>query len=161
MNYYNNTYIYIYIYVLINNNSTNHTIIFCSIPFSPLQLSPPPLQELSKVLPDAVRNHGDLTLPSGHLINDFQVINKDRIFMENIGAVKQLCKVTDRLENRIYELESLNRMLTKMNTGLLRSSIKSSISMNSLSMPPPLMGYVLFTPTPHSTPRTDTKPESS
>lgn len=31
--------------------------------------------------------------------------------MENVGAVKELCKVTGNLENRIDELEKINRKL--------------------------------------------------
>lgn len=34
--------------------------------------------------------------------------------MENIGAVKELCKVTDNLENRIDELERMNSKLAKL-----------------------------------------------
>lgn len=30
---------------------------------------------------------------------------QDRIFIENIGAVKELCKVTDHLETRITHIE--------------------------------------------------------
>lgn len=33
--------------------------------------------------------------------------------MENVGAVKQLCKLTDNLETRIQELEVLNTRLSK------------------------------------------------
>lgn len=36
--------------------------------------------------------------------------------MENIGAVKELVKVTDNLENRIDELERMNKKLAKLNT---------------------------------------------
>ena len=34
--------------------------------------------------------------------------------MENVGAVKELCKVTDNLETRIDELERMNRKLVKL-----------------------------------------------
>ena len=33
-------------------------------------------QELSKVLPDAVRDTGDIILPSGNQLDNFQVVNK-------------------------------------------------------------------------------------
>ena len=47
--------------------------------------------------------------------------------MENIGAVKELCKVTGTLENRIEELERMNRRLAKLKRhGSLKST--SSIS---------------------------------
>jgi len=43
--------------------------------------------------------------------------------MENVGAVKQLCKLTDNLENRIEELEVLNTRLAKLKTlGSTRSN---------------------------------------
>lgn len=34
--------------------------------------------------------------------------------MENVGAVKELCKVTDNLETRIDELERMNRKLVRL-----------------------------------------------
>lgn len=43
--------------------------------------------------------------------------------MENVGAVKQLCKLTDNLETRIQELEVWNKQLAKLkNMGSLRCS---------------------------------------
>lgn len=43
--------------------------------------------------------------------------------MENVGAVKQLCKLTDNLENRIQELEVWNTHLAKLKTlGSMRSN---------------------------------------
>lgn len=51
--------------------------------------------------------------------------------MENIGAVKELCKVTDNLETRIDQLERINRRLTKLKRG---DSLKStSTSMHKLN----------------------------
>jgi len=50
--------------------------------------------------------------------------------MENVGAVKELCKVTDKLENRINELETLNQKLTKAKRN---NSIRSSCSSKSTS----------------------------
>ena len=48
--------------------------------------------------------------------------------MENVGAVKELCKLTDNLENRIDELERMNRRLAKLK-GLQRvNSLSSSVS---------------------------------
>ncbi|XP_071809416.1 myelin regulatory factor-like protein isoform X2 [Asterias amurensis] len=76
-------------------------------------------QEVQEVLPDAVKEAGDVHLPNGDSIDNFLTVDKDRIYMENIGAVKELCRVTDNLEVRIHELENLNRRsvtLTKMNS---------------------------------------------
>jgi hypothetical protein len=45
--------------------------------------------------------------------------------MENVGAVKELCKVTDNLETRIDELERMNHKLAKLKR---LDSIRSSAS---------------------------------
>lgn len=89
-------------------------------------------QELQKVLPDAVHVGGSVKLSDGTNIDNFLQVNKvrvaaikprqqfpigsnyvndfhllqDRIFMESIGAVKQLSKITDNLERRIETLEN-------------------------------------------------------
>lgn len=68
-------------------------------------------QEIREVLPDAVQETGSVLLPNGEVIDNFLVVNKDRIYMENIGAVKELCKVTGSLETRIEQLERMNSRL--------------------------------------------------
>ncbi|GBP20469.1 Myelin regulatory factor [Eumeta japonica] len=88
-------------------------------------------QELRQVLPEAVKEAGDVQLPNGDTINKFLVVNKDRIFMENLGAVKELCKVTGKLESRIDHLERINKKLCKINILQRRDSAKSSISNDS------------------------------
>lgn len=65
-------------------------------------------QEIREVLPDAVQEAGSIMLPNGEVIDNFLLVNKDRIYMENIGAVKELCKVTGSLETRIEQLERMN-----------------------------------------------------
>ena len=55
-------------------------------------------------------------------------VSQDRIFMENVGAVKELCKLTDNLENRIDELEKMNKRLTKLKRF---DSLKSNVSSKS------------------------------
>ncbi|CAG2161644.1 unnamed protein product [Oppiella nova] len=87
-------------------------------------------QEVQQILPDAVKETGDVVLPDGETIENFLVVNKDRIFMENVGAVKELCKVTDNLETRIDELERMNNKLNKFNRF---DSIKSVISTSSIA----------------------------
>ncbi|KAJ8666819.1 hypothetical protein QAD02_008481 [Eretmocerus hayati] len=82
-------------------------------------------QEVQRILPEAVLPAGDIVLPSGQRIDNFLLVNKERIFMENIGAVKELCKVTDSLETRIDQLERINKRLAKLKRG---DSLKSSIS---------------------------------
>ncbi|XP_034943768.1 myelin regulatory factor-like protein isoform X2 [Chelonus insularis] len=82
-------------------------------------------QEVQQILPEAVLPAGDIVLPNGQRIENFLVVNKERIFMENVGAVKELCKVTDSLETRIDQLERINKRLTKLKRG---DSLKSSVS---------------------------------
>ncbi|XP_024221034.1 myelin regulatory factor isoform X3 [Bombus vancouverensis nearcticus] len=93
-------------------------------------------QEVQQILPEAVLPAGDIVLPNGQRIENFLMVNKERIFMENVGAVKELCKVTDSLETRIDQLERINKRLAKLKRGdSLKSSIStiSSISSNKYS----------------------------
>lgn len=46
--------------------------------------------------------------------------------MENLGAVKELCKVTGHLESRIDQLERINKKLCKINALQRRDSARSS-----------------------------------
>ncbi|XP_018568182.1 myelin regulatory factor isoform X2 [Anoplophora glabripennis] len=85
-------------------------------------------QEVAQVLPEAVKPAGNLLLENGISIENFLVVNKERIFMENIGAVKELCKVTDNLETRIDQLERINRRLNRLKRG---DSLKSTSTVNS------------------------------
>lgn len=49
--------------------------------------------------------------------------------MENVGAVKELCKLTDNLETRIEELEVWNTRLAKLkNLGSMRSKNAAAIN---------------------------------
>lgn len=62
----------------------------------------------NQVLPDAVTATGEtVELANGERIDNLLVVDKDRIFMENVGAVQELCRMTENLENRIKELEVL------------------------------------------------------
>ncbi|XP_075168973.1 uncharacterized protein LOC142241118 isoform X2 [Haematobia irritans] len=70
-------------------------------------------QEVREVIPDAVQEAGSVVLPNGSVIENFLLVNKDRILMENIGAVKELCKVTGTLETRIENLERVNHRLQR------------------------------------------------
>ncbi|XP_036154868.1 myelin regulatory factor-like protein [Myotis myotis] len=82
-------------------------------------------QEVREVLPRAVREVGDVTCENGETLENFLMLDKDQIFMENVGAVKQLCKLTNNLEERIEELEIWNRKLARLKR---LSSWKSSAS---------------------------------
>ncbi|XP_061181397.1 myelin regulatory factor-like isoform X2 [Saccostrea echinata] len=85
-------------------------------------------QEIKEVIPDAVKEAGDVPLENGEVIKDFLVVNKDKIYMENVGAVKELCKVTGNLEVRIDELEKMNQKLSKLKR---YDSVKSTVSTKS------------------------------
>ncbi|KFO97794.1 Myelin regulatory factor, partial [Calypte anna] len=71
-------------------------------------------QEVKEILPEAVKDTGDLVFSNGKTLENFLVVNKERIFMENVGAVKELCKLTDNLETRIDELERWSHKLAKL-----------------------------------------------
>ncbi|XP_008934750.1 PREDICTED: myelin regulatory factor-like protein, partial [Merops nubicus] len=82
-------------------------------------------QEVKELLPQAVREAGDVACNDGEKIENFLMVDKDQIFMENVGAVKQLCKLTNNLEVRIEELEQWNKKLARLKR---MSSLKSTIS---------------------------------
>ncbi|XP_032747484.1 myelin regulatory factor isoform X1 [Rattus rattus] len=87
-------------------------------------------QEVKEILPEAVKDTGDVVFANGKTIENFLVVNKERIFMENVGAVKELCKLTDNLETRIDELERWSHKLAKLRR---LDSLKSTGSSGALS----------------------------
>ncbi|XP_031671453.1 myelin regulatory factor-like protein isoform X1 [Oncorhynchus kisutch] len=101
-------------------------------------------QEVKELLPTAVKVVGDITCSDGERIHNFLMVDKEQIFMENVGAVKQLCKVTDNLENRIQELEVWNTRSAKLkdmgspanSSNPANNSTKGKINRHS-SVPPP------------------------
>ncbi len=50
-------------------------------------------QELQTVLPDAVVRTGDLEL-GPRVVKDLLVVDKERVFMETVGAVQELSRTT-------------------------------------------------------------------
>uniref|UniRef100_A0AAQ5YXU8 Myelin regulatory factor like n=1 Tax=Amphiprion ocellaris TaxID=80972 RepID=A0AAQ5YXU8_AMPOC len=95
-------------------------------------------QEVKELLPSAVKEVGDVTCSDGETIENFLMVDKEQIFMENVGAVQQLSKLTDNLETRIKELEVWNRRLAKLKslTGSLRSTGVVSTTSNIDSCKP-------------------------
>lgn len=83
-------------------------------------------QELQSILPEAVMPAGDILLPDGTTIDNFLLVNKERILMESVGAVKELCKVTDNLETRIDQLERINKTLVKLKSNSTSSTIQKA-----------------------------------
>lgn len=66
-------------------------------------------------LPSCSTWAGSLGLPGADCALDpGSLPTQERIFMENVGAVKELCKLTDNLETRIDELERWSHKLAKL-----------------------------------------------
>ncbi|EHH66487.1 hypothetical protein EGM_03490, partial [Macaca fascicularis] len=101
-------------------------------------------QEVQEILPRAVREVGDVTCENGETLENFLMVDKLSAMkgivylndamphlkpliagQKNVGAVKQLCKLTNNLEERIEELEIWNRKLAQLKR---LSSWKSSAS---------------------------------
>ena len=61
---------------------------------------------MQNILPDAVHNNGPATLESGKIENVLTV-NKERIYMAGVGAVKELSGITDNIIDKIDELEQV------------------------------------------------------
>ncbi|CAL8242564.1 unnamed protein product [Merluccius merluccius] len=95
-------------------------------------------QEVKELLPAAVTEVGDVCCSDGKTIPSFLMVDKEHIFMENVGAVKQLCKLTDNLDSRIKELEGWNSRLAKLKslTGSLRSKGKTTTTTTHTSVSP-------------------------
>ncbi|KAL4224813.1 hypothetical protein ACF0H5_015509 [Mactra antiquata] len=110
-------------------------------------------QEVQEVLPDAVISTGDVKFENGNEIKDLLVVNKDRIFMENVGAVKELCKLTDNLEVRIDELEKMNTKLSKLKR---YDSMKSTMSSKSTCSNSTINSHV-----PSKKPHRSSRPKST
>ncbi|KAM4570047.1 myelin regulatory factor-like protein [Odontesthes bonariensis] len=98
-------------------------------------------QEVKELLPSAVKEVGDVICLDGERIHNLLMVDKEQIFMENVGAVQQLSKLTDDLDTRIKELEVWNRRLAKLKslTGSLRSNGRpqrqSSVSTTAIPEP--------------------------
>lgn len=108
---------------------------------------------MRELLPSAVTQVGDVNCSDGEMIQNFLMVDKvsapqvvlllvvqacpiptlmlflqEQIFMENVGAVQHLSKLTDNLETRISDLEVWNRRLAKLKSlsGSLRSSRRTT-----------------------------------
>lgn len=91
-------------------------------------------QELEVVIPEAVKTTSDVRLPSGEVIDKLKVVDKNRLFMESIGAVKELCNVTDSLENKINYLERFNQKLKKLKRiGSMRSTASNESDLSRVT----------------------------
>ncbi|XP_056878522.1 myelin regulatory factor-like protein isoform X1 [Takifugu flavidus] len=86
-------------------------------------------QEVKELLPSAVTQMGDICCSDGEKIQNFLMVDKEQIFMENVGAVQHLSKLTDNLETRITDLEVWNQRLAKLKSlsGSLRSNSRRTM----------------------------------
>uniref|UniRef100_A0A1I8IQ58 NDT80 domain-containing protein n=1 Tax=Macrostomum lignano TaxID=282301 RepID=A0A1I8IQ58_9PLAT len=71
--------------------------------------------EVAGILPDAVHASSTERVPTGEPL---LLVNKDRIYMENVGAVKQLGELTASLDCRIGELERMRSKLCRLRDSL-------------------------------------------
>jgi hypothetical protein len=62
-------------------------------------------QDVKTVIPEAVVERAG-TLPDGSAIDDFHHLDKNRIFMECVGAIQRLSEKLDALTTRVAALES-------------------------------------------------------
>jgi hypothetical protein len=62
-------------------------------------------QQLKETIPDAVVESGDIKLENGEIVKNLLHVDKNRVYMECVGAVIELGKKTGNLDNRIEKLE--------------------------------------------------------
>lgn len=67
-------------------------------------------QELQNIMPDAVHNSGTAHLRGGK-IDNLLTVDKDRIYMAGVGAVKELSGITENIIDKIDQLEEVNTNL--------------------------------------------------
>ena len=63
-------------------------------------------QELAEVMPQAVRKTSDVALANGGTIEQLMVVDKERLFMESVGAMQELGRLASALQARVEDLES-------------------------------------------------------
>lgn len=63
-------------------------------------------QELETILPDAITKAPDINFEGGKKMEGPLFVNKDRLLMESLGAIQELCKMTDSLKKRLFDLEA-------------------------------------------------------
>lgn len=94
-------------------------------------------QDIRKVIPDAVSSNGSYILANGKEVDDMLIVNKDRLFLENLGAVRELSKVTGHLGLRVDDLEKANESVSVKLSKLHRGgSIKSTTSSSTRDFQP-------------------------
>jgi len=105
-------------------------------------------QELQRVLPDAVASAGDVRLPDGTVVPNMLMVNRDRLYLENIGATQELAKITDHLTARLESLELENRALLQRLERLTHGSASSPAPRSYLHTASAPLASSLATPQP-------------
>lgn len=77
-------------------------------------------QELQQILPEAVtETRAPINLADGSTIHGLLTVNKERVFLENIGAVQAIAELQDQMQSTIKKLERQN---TSLRMAMRRSS---------------------------------------
>ena len=66
--------------------------------------------QLQNIMPDAVHNSGTAHLRGGK-IDNLLTVDKDRIYMAGVGAVKELSGITENIIDKIDQLEEVRAFL--------------------------------------------------
>eukprot|EP00049_Salpingoeca_infusionum_P005924 m.99102 g.99102 ORF g.99102 m.99102 type:complete len:130 (+) comp13136_c0_seq1:717-1106(+) len=61
-------------------------------------------QEVAQVIPDAVVRTSDIQLANGETVPRLMVVDKERLFMESIGAIKHLASIASNLQAQVTDL---------------------------------------------------------
>jgi hypothetical protein len=97
-------------------------------------------QELQNLIPTAVRAAGDHTLADGSTIEQLLTVDKERLHMEALGAIKELASKTDRLEAMVAAQEELSASLIAELEVLTNDSYRTNIAHSSPPQVPNSLG---------------------
>jgi hypothetical protein len=81
-------------------------------------------QELAEVIPDAVRHTSNVKLANGGTIERLMVVDKERLFMESVGAMQELGRLASSLQKRVDELETRSTSASTCNGECRRAHLK-------------------------------------
>ena len=68
-------------------------------------------QDVREVIPEAVCSSGSYSLSNGREINNMLIVNKDRLFLENLGAVRELSKVCLNMSRFVFSCRILSKLV--------------------------------------------------
>ncbi len=82
-------------------------------------------QQVKKIIPDAVVEAGNVELTNGEVLKNILHVDKNRVYIECVGAVIELGKKAEYLDDRIDKIEQ------KMFVPLFEKNKQSSFEMNA------------------------------